>query len=110
MTDEIDMTDIDTQLQRCGGDHDRVLTRFQFLFDVQTSFSRQAAVVGAHLALAQALGQLVRHSLHQAPRVYEDQCRPMVFDLFNDFIVERRPNILADDRPQLLIGNLDAKL
>ena len=49
-------------------------------------------------------------SLHQTPRVYEHQCRPMVLNLFNDFIVDRRPNILADDRPQLLIGNLDAKL
>jgi hypothetical protein len=35
-------------------------TGFQFLFDLETSFARQAAVMGANLAFTEALRELVR--------------------------------------------------
>jgi hypothetical protein len=34
----------------------------------------------------------------------------MRFDLLDDFIVDRSPDILANNRPELLVGNFDAQL
>ena len=34
----------------------------------------------------------------------------MRFDLLDNLVVDCRPNRLGDDRPQLLIGNLDAQI
>ena len=65
---------------------DAVATRtFSFplpqpLLGVEPRFLRQAAVVRGHVFGAEALGELVRHSLRQAPRVHRDQRGAMRLD------------------------------
>jgi len=110
VADRVDVADIDAQLQRRGGHHDGKLTAFQFFFDFETGLARETAVVRADFPLAQALGQLVRHPLHQPARVDEDQRRAMRLDLQHELIVNRVPDILADDWTELLVGNFDAEL
>src|SRR6266404_3216493 len=64
----------------------------------------------ADLALAEPFGQLVRHTLDQAARVDENQARAVPSNLLDELVIDRRPNILANDRAKLVIGNFDAQL
>ena len=66
-------------------------------------------MVGADFALAEPFGQLMRHALHQTARVDENQRRAMGFDLLNKLVVDRLPNILANDRSKLVIRNFNAE-
>ena len=75
MADHVDVADVDAELQRRRGDHDRKFAGLEFFFDFEASLARQAAVMRADFALAQPLGQLVRHALDQTARVDEDQRR-----------------------------------
>ncbi len=64
----------------------------------------------ADFALAQTLRQLVRHAFDQTARVDEDQRRVVRLNLRHELIVDRGPDILADNRSELFIGHLDVKL
>ncbi|HEX5517252.1 MAG TPA: hypothetical protein VFX32_06610 [Pseudolabrys sp.] len=104
------MTDIDAQFQRGGRYDDSIFPRLEFLFDFQSSLARQAAVMRADLALAQPFSQLVRYALDQATRIDEDQGRAVGLDLFDELVVNGRPDILANDRSKLLIRNFNTKI
>ena len=82
---------------------------FEFFFDLEASFARQTAVMRADFALAQTLGQLVRHAFDQTARVDEDQRRVVRLNLRHELIVDRGPDILADNRSELFIGHLDVQ-
>ena len=101
MADDVDVADIDAELQGGRGDHHRILAGLEFLFDFQARLARQAAMMRADFVFAQPLGQLVRNALDQTARVDEYQCRPVRLNLLDQFVVDRRPNILANDRAKL---------
>ena len=61
------------QLQGRGGNTDLDLARLEFLLGVQADFAGKAAVMGHDRILSQAGAHLVRHPLHQPPRVDEHQ-------------------------------------
>ena len=110
VTDNVDMTDVDAELQRSRRDDDRVLTGFEFFFDFEAGFARQTAVMRADLVLSQALAELVRHALDQTTRVDKHQGRAMRFDLFDQLVVNSRPDILANDRAKLCIRHFDPQI
>ena len=91
-----------TTTENCAG--------FEFLFDLQASFARQTAVMRADFAFAQTLRQLVRHAFDQTARVDKNQRRAVRLNLRHELIVDRGPDILADNRSELFIGHLDVKL
>ena len=64
----------------------------------------------ADFALAQTLRQLVRHAFDQTARVDEDQRRAVRLNLRHELIVDRGPDILADNRSEFFIGHLYMKL
>src|SRR4030095_15018989 len=80
------------------------------LFDLKASLARKTAVMRADFALAQTLRQLVRHAFDQTARVDKNQRRAVRLNLRHELIVDRGPDILADNRSQLFIGHLNMKL
>ena len=54
VTHQVDLADVDTQLQRSGGDADLDLSVFQLLLGVPPGRPGQAAVVGDHRLFSQA--------------------------------------------------------
>src|SRR5262245_25964754 len=110
MTDNVDMADIDAQLEGSRGDNYGEITRFKLLFDLEPRLARQAAVMSAHLACAQPFRQLVCHPLDEPARVDENQSGSMRLDLVDQLVVNRFPNVLANDGSQLFIRNFDAEL
>ncbi len=51
----------------------------------------------------------MRHALDQPARIDEHQGSSVRFDLLGHPIVNRRPDVLADDRPQFFIRHLQAQ-
>src|SRR5580693_4702282 len=54
--------------------------------------------------------QMVRDSLRQSPRVYEDQRRAMLFDEFYQTVVDLVPHFIGRDGPELAGRNFDSEI
>ena len=52
----------------------------------------------------------MRDALHQAAGIDEDQSGAMGMHLRDELVVNRRPDILPNDRAELLIGHFDAQI
>src|SRR5688572_6715747 len=110
MANHVHVADIDTELQGSRCHHHGVCPGLELLFDFQPRLTREAAMMRSNLALAQPLAQLVRHALDQTARIDEYQCRPVRLDLLDELIEYGRPNILANNRAELLIRYFDAQI
>ena len=62
MADEIDAADVDTELERSGGDQGSNFAGFEFLFRCEAELAGKAAVVGGYGVATQALGQVMRYA------------------------------------------------
>ena len=110
VADQLDVADVDAQLQRRGGHHHRHLRGLELLLGFEPGLARQAAVVRQHLALAQPVGELVRHSFHQPAGVHEHQGGAVALDLLHDAVVDLGPQRVGGDGPQLLVRHLDGQV
>ena len=80
LADEIDVADVDAELQRRRRDQRLELPVLQPRLGVQPLLLRQAAVMRGDRLFAEALAQLARDPLGHAPRVDEDERRPVRLD------------------------------
>src|SRR5687767_2651632 len=110
MANHVHVADIDTELQRSRCHHHGVRPELELLFDFQPRLTREAAMMRSDFAFAQPLAQLVRHALDQTARIDEYQCRPVRLDLLDELIEYGRPDILANNRAELLIRHFDAQI
>ena len=85
----------------------RVLSRCSA---VEPQPPRQAAVVREHRALAEPLGQMMRHALGQPPRVDEHERRAVRVDQLREPVVDLGPHLVAGDGAELVLGNLDREV
>ena len=69
----LDRADVDAQLERRGRHQRAQLAGTQLRFDTLTPVPGEAAVVGRHRVVAEALGKQMRDALGHAPRVDEDE-------------------------------------
>ena len=71
-TGQVHRAHVDAQLERGRRHHDGQLAGLEALFGCKAPLAAQAAVVRGDGVLPQALGQVQRHALDEAPRVDED--------------------------------------
>src|SRR5438094_2049833 len=93
---EIDVPDVDAELEGRRGDGGLELAFLQLLLDIQAGDLRQGAVVGLEVldaTLLQAEGDMLR----PAPRVREDEGRPMLVDQVAQEVVHARVRDLHRD-------------
>ena len=108
--DEVDVSDVDAQLERRGGHHHRDRTRLESLLGFEADGAREAAVVGRHLALAEAGGELVGHAFDQASGVDEHQSGAVSGRQLDDAVVDLVPHLVAGDGPEGLRRHLDRQV
>ena len=93
LADQVDLADVDAELERGGRDQRLQRTAFQTLLGIQPQLLGEAAVVRAHLALAQALRQCARHPLGHPARVDEDQGGAVRLDQLRQTVVDLLPDV-----------------
>ena len=98
LADQVDVADVDAKLERRGGDEDLQLPLAQLFFSLQPRLLRQAAVVRGDVVGAEPLGQLVRHTLGQAARVYRDQRGAMRLHQRDQPVVDFLPDLVRHHR------------
>ena len=98
--------DVDTELERRGRHEGPQLAGPQTMLDALTALSRQRAVMGRHLILAQPLAQLVRHPLGQFSGVDEHQGGPMGGDVGGDAVEDLIELITGDGGLELAVSEL----
>ena len=110
MADEVDVTDVDAELERRGGDHNRYLPGLQPLLGLEARVTREAAVVRSHPPFTEALRQVMRDPLGQPARVHEHQRGAVLADQFDQPVVGLGPLLVRRDRAQGLARDPDGEL
>ena len=98
LADQVDVADVDAELERRGGHQHLQLALAELFFGLEPRFLRQAAVVRGDVLGAEALGELVRHALGQAPRVDRDQRGAMRLDQRDQPVVDLLPHLVRHHR------------
>ena len=107
LADQIDVTDVDAQFQRCSGNQHLQVAPLEALFGVQSMFFRHAPVVRGDGMFAQALTQVPGHALGHAPGVDENQRGPMLAGQLCQPVIHQLPDIVGHDRAQWHGWHLD---
>src|SRR6266536_4543836 len=98
LTDELDVADVNAELERCRCDQHLQLARFQPLLGGEPQLLRHAAVMRHHLTGTEELGQVSCRALGHAPRVDEDQRRPMVPRKLRELRIDLPPDLVRHHR------------
>ena len=106
LTDQVHVTDIDAEFQRCGRHKRLQFAALQPLLRGQPVLLRHAAVMRRHCLFAQSLGQLPRHTFGHAARVDEHQCGAVRFDQPHQAVVNLLPDLCRHNRFQRRVGHL----
>ncbi len=77
LTHQIDVADVDSQLERRGGDEGLQAAVLESRLGVEPLLLREAAMVRGHRVLAEALAEMTCHTLCQPACVHENQRRPV---------------------------------
>src|SRR6185437_11127211 len=93
LTDEVDFTDVDAELEGCGGDESLELTALQPRFRREPQLPGHAAVVRRDLCLAHALRQVTCDALRVPAGVDEDERRAVLSRELRETVVHLRPDI-----------------
>ena len=104
------MTDVDAELERCGGDQHFELAVAQALLGIEPCFFGEAAVVRGDVFRAQVLGQLMRHALGEPARVDGDEGRAMLFDQLHQALVNLAPHLVRHHRLERRARHLDGEI
>ena len=111
LADEIDEPDVDSELERRGGDQGAKLSVPQEPLHALPPLAREAPVVGHHLVGAETLPQPVGEALGQAARVREDERRSVFPDELGDPVEQVVPVLRRGDRLEVLLARyLDIEL
>src|SRR5262245_22161226 len=113
LTDQVDVADIDTKLQRRGRDQSLELAMLETLFGIEPQLLGEAPVMRGDLILAilaEPLRQLPCHALGQAACVDEDQRCAMRLDELRQLIVNLFPDFGGHDGFKRRAGNLDSEV
>ena len=106
LTDEIDGSNIDAQLERGCGDHGLQLAGFQPFLGRQPQLARQTSVVREHGVFAETLAEMVCDSFRKAPRVHEHQRRSVLLNQRVQPVVNLLPHLVRGDRSELIVRAL----
>lgn len=110
LADQLDVADIDAQLQR-GGRHQYLqLPGLEALLGIQAQLLGQAAVVGRHLAAAEAFGEEAGDPLGHAPGVDEHQGGAVLAGQVRQAVVDQLPGVVGHHRFQRHRRYLDAQV
>ena len=116
---EVDAPDVDAEFERRRRDERREITGFEALLGQEPLFAGEAPVVGRDPPLAEPFAEFARHPLRHAPRVHEDERRPVgvhergepLMDLLPDLAghdgLERRPGQLDGEIPSAHVPRID---
>ncbi|MNZ61958.1 hypothetical protein D3C78_800640 [compost metagenome] len=92
---QVDVADVDPQLQRRRGDQHLQVAALESLLGIQAKLLGQAAVVGGHGILAQALAQVPAQAFGQTSGVDEDQRGPVFPGEGGEAVVDQLPDIVG---------------
>ena len=98
LADELNVADVDSQLERSGGDHRLELARLEALLRVEALLLREAAVVRRDVFLTDALGEVARDALHHPSRIGKDERRVVLRDERGKLIVDGGPDLAGHHR------------
>src|SRR5579871_3110914 len=96
---QVHRADVDAKLKRCGRYDRTEFAGAQPALDVETKFTREAAVMRHDEPFTEAFVERKRDAFAHAPGGNEDQRRPIGTDLFGDAVVDLAPHLLTCDRP-----------
>ena len=98
LADEVDVTDVDAELQRCRR-HERFQpAALQPDFGVEAILFREAAVMRSDRVLAEAVAEMAGQALGHAARVHEDERGAMFLDQRGEAVVVLLPHFVRHDR------------
>ena len=109
LADQVDGADVDAELERRGRDDRAQLAVLEAVARPRAAARRDRLPWCASTAPRRAAPRGVRHALGQAPRVHEDERRPVRADQRGDPVVDLAPHLLAGDRAELVDRHLDAR-
>ena len=107
LADEVDGADVDAELERGGGDERLHLAGLEALLEVEAALLREAAVVGADVLLADALGEGEGDALGEAAGVDEDEGRAVLRDELGEAVVDVAPLLAGGDGLEVRGRDLD---
>ena len=108
LADEVDGADVDAEFERSGGDERLHFAGLEALLEVEAALLREAAVVGADVLLADALGEREGGALGEAAGVHEDERRAVLLDELGEAVVHVAPLLAGGDG--LEVGGRDLDL
>src|SRR5437773_1085419 len=97
LADEIDASDVDSELERRRRNERSKLARFQPLFGIEAMLFREAAMVTRHRIRRETLRELACHPFRGAPRVDEHERRPVLANELGKTIVHFIPHLAGHD-------------
>ena len=107
---EIDGADIDSELERGGRDRALDLTVLELLLGREAQRARHRAVMRDDVLLAEPLLERRGYALDEPPRIDEHDRRAMLRDELRDPVVHAPELLVARDRGELVIGDLDREI
>ena len=110
LADQLDRADVDAELQRGRGHQGAQVAGPQPGLDPVAPILGQAAVVGGHHVVAEALAQLVGQPLGQPPGVDEDQRGAVLADQGRDAVQHVAHLLGRRHRFQLALGQLEGEV
>ncbi len=107
LTDEIDASDIDSELERRRGNERSELPALQPRFSVQALFLGQAAVVRRDRGFVEPLTEMTREPFREPPCVHEHERCAMRADERRQAVVVLLPDFVRHHRFERRSGQLD---
>ena len=107
---QVDRAHVDAKLQRSRGDAHLHLAGLEPLLGVAADLLGEAAVVGRHRLLPQALGHLVGQALDQPARVHEEDGRVVLAHQVGHAVEGVAPLLVGGDGADLVLGHLDGQV
>jgi len=92
LTDEVDVADVDTELERCRGNQNLDLAVLKLLFGIEAQGPRERTVMGSNVLHSETFGEIEGKTLDQATRVDKDQRGTMGLSQCGELVVHLIPH------------------
>src|SRR5579883_186649 len=110
LDDKIDSADIDSELERSGGDDGFEFAGFEALFGVEPQMPGEAAMMREDGVRAETFRKMMRDAFGEAPRVDKDECGAIFAGQPGDAVVDFVPHFIAGDGAEFVAGDFDGEL
>ena len=107
---EIDLSDVDAEFERGGGDQRLQFPALEPLLGVEPLLLGEAAVMCGHRLLPEEFGQGPRDPLRQPPCIDEDQGGVVLLNQCGEAFVELRQHLVRHHRFQRRVGNFNREV